>query len=153
MVRPELRIALPGVDEAKVDEIIQTTLNLQTDQTLDPLRVAHSFSAAEQRRKKQLMHRKVVMYYLSSEELQFKNMSTLSSYTELVELLAPSLMRAFSPNAPPVLGTYWGYCLRCCRTVRAVFSPGKEEPECLRAEGPSNQHILASEWKMKQLGE
>ena len=28
VVRPELRIALPGVDEAKVDEIIQTTLNL-----------------------------------------------------------------------------------------------------------------------------
>lgn len=51
-MRPELRIALPGVDEAKVDEIIQTTLNLQTDQTLDPLRVAHSFSAAEQRRRK-----------------------------------------------------------------------------------------------------
>ena len=67
VVRPELRIALPGVDEAKVDEIIQTTLNLQTDQTLDPLRVAHSFSAAEQRRRKQVMHRKVVMYLLSSE--------------------------------------------------------------------------------------
>ena len=80
-------------------------------------------------------------------------MSTLSSYTELIELLVPSLMRAYNPNEQPVLGTYWGYCLRCCRTVRAVFSPGKEEPECLRAEGASNQHILASEWKMKQLGE
>ena len=84
------------------------------------------------------MKRKVAIYFLSAEEYQFQNMSTLSSYTELVELVAPSLMRAFGPAEPPVLGTYWGYCLRCCRTVRAVFSPGKEEPEPLRAEGASN---------------